>query len=107
MEPAPLTHRAERCGVSRINASSAGILRVAFRAPHKELWAALIRDLLRLPVIARADAALEILPGNFRRAPSHRRPGWNGRAACTRPRAPVEVGAATTSSFLALLLREG
>ena len=69
MESPPFTRQAERSDVSRINASGADILWVALGAPKQELWAALNRDRVRVPVIACVGAAFEIIAGNFSRAP--------------------------------------
>lgn len=55
--------------MDRINASGADILWIALGAPKQELWAALNRKALKIPVIACVGAVFEIFAGNFTRAP--------------------------------------
>lgn len=69
MESPPFSKHVQRSDVSAINASGADVLWVALGAPKQELWAALHRPLLTVPVIACVGAAFEIVAGRFGRAP--------------------------------------
>jgi N-acetylglucosaminyldiphosphoundecaprenol N-acetyl-beta-D-mannosaminyltransferase len=55
--------------LARINRSGADVLWIALGAPKQEMWAALNRDAVRVPVILCVGAAFEILAGRFQRAP--------------------------------------